>query len=89
MVAAVSKTHYHCVLLSNQCQEKCSNVSLPPRVSHIITTVILQANVGISCSVALKVTFMYLHTAQSRRHLYNIFQEKNVPYGLQNTVYIR
>lgn len=89
MVAAVSKTYYHCVLQSNQWQEKCSVVSLPPRVGHITTTVILQANVGISCSVALKVTFMYLHTVQGTRNLYIIFQEKSVPYGLQNTVYIR
>jgi len=87
-VAAVSNTYYHCVLRSNQWQEKCSIVFLPPRVSHI-TTVILQANVGISCSVVLKVMFMYLHTVQGRRNLYTIFQEKSAPYGLQNTVYIR
>jgi len=89
VVAALSKTHYHHMLQSNQWQEKCSVVSLPPRVSHITTTVILQANVGISCSVALKVMFLYLHTVWGRRNLYSIFQEKRVPYGLENTVYIR
>jgi len=68
-----------------ECEKQWSSISLPPKLNHVIATVIRPANKRISWSVALKATDAPLnHTTPNSFIRYT--SGKNVSYGPQNTV---
>jgi len=67
------------------CEKQWSGISLPPKLNHVIATVIRLANKGISWSVALKATDAPLdHNTPNSFIRY--MSGKNVSYRSRNTV---